>query len=165
MNADNPDSPRIIVDDDWKARVQAEKEALERQRGGGAAATENDLPPPAAAKAPAQGDQPESDDQPDSGDQLPPAPPPPATFEQLVANLAMQASYTLLHAGGSPDEAQRQLAWARYYIDTLQVLEAKTQGRLDAEESQLLTSVLHELRMACVETQTRLSSAPTRPRP
>ncbi|MCO6455181.1 MAG: DUF1844 domain-containing protein, partial [Pirellulaceae bacterium] len=99
------------------------------------------------------------------GPELPPVPPPPASFEQLVVTLATQASYALADVGGSPDDAQRQLAWVRYFVDTLHVLEAKTQGQLDAEESQLLASVLYELRMACVETQTRLSSAQTGPRP
>ena len=39
---------------------------------------------------------------------------------------------------------------AKFQIDMLAVLEEKTKGNLSAEESSMLTDVLHKLRMAFV---------------
>ena len=45
-------------------------------------------------------------------------------------------------------------------IDTLSMLEEKTQGNLSEEESQMLTSTVHQLRMAFLQTQQQATSAP-----
>lgn len=51
------------------------------------------------------------------------------------------------------------LAAARYHIDMLEVLEAKTQGHLTDEETKLLSGVLHQLRMQFTESATRAGAA------
>ena len=54
-----------------------------------------------------------------------------------------------------PETGQRvsppELALARNTIDTLEMLEAKTRGNLDAQERELVRSLLYELRMHFVE--------------
>ncbi len=71
-------------------------------------------------------------------------------FASLVLGLAHQAQQAL--AGRLPPEAgatpPRDVA--RSLIDTLAMLEEKTQGRLDDEELRLLAQALTELRFAFV---------------
>ena len=47
--------------------------------------------------------------------------------------------------------AEPNLALARQTIDTLAMLETKTQGNLEQEEARLLEGLLYELRMRFVE--------------
>jgi len=75
---------------------------------------------------------------------------PPATsreFVELVAMLAQQAELMLTGAEGLPPHPEE----ARRLIDCLGALEAKTGGNLSLEESQILTSVLYQLRSAFVQ--------------
>lgn len=68
-------------------------------------------------------------------------------FMELVAALAQQAEILISGAQGlpaQPDEAQR-------VIDYLSVLEAKTRGNLTAEESQVLSNVIFQLRTLYVQ--------------
>lgn len=82
-----------------------------------------------------------------------PKPAPPVDFATLVQSFFVTALYHLGLAAdpetGRPGE--RNLPAARQNIDILEVLQAKTAGNLDAEERQLLESVLYELRMRFVE--------------
>ena len=55
--------------------------------------------------------------------------------------------------GGEAEPAQVDLPLARQSIDTLELLQDKTRGNLDQEESKLLQSVLYELRMEYVRVQ------------
>lgn len=126
MSEGSDKNPKIIVDDDWKEQVQAEKEALQRQR--------------------------ETKQEP-QGKKRPEAPLPPASFSVLVTSLATQA---LLALGQVPDpsgKVVRQLDQARHLIDLLGVLEDKTKGNLTDDEAAMLEGVLHELRMAFVAAQ------------
>jgi hypothetical protein len=79
-------------------------------------------------------------------------PPLPADFSSLVASLATGA---LMALGGEPDAkghpAPPDLDRARYAIDLLDVLAAKTKGNLTPDEDRSLTSILHRLRLAFVE--------------
>jgi hypothetical protein len=78
---------------------------------------------------------------------------PPVDFPMLVQSFFVTALYHLGMAAdpetGRPGE--RNLPAARQNIDILEVLAVKTRGNLEAEESQLLESVLYELRMRFVE--------------
>ena len=120
---------KIIVDDDWKSQVQAEKEALKDKED-------------------------EKEDQ-DEGEQKQseeaPLELPPATFPILVTTFATQAMAAL---GQLPDPIEGKPVvrkeLAKFQIDMLGVLEEKTKGNLSAEESSMLTDVLHQLRMAFV---------------
>jgi hypothetical protein len=75
-------------------------------------------------------------------------------FASFALSLGTSALY---HMGlvGDPETgkpvAEANLALARQTIDTLEMLEAKTRGNLDAEEAKLLESLLYELRMRFVE--------------
>lgn len=77
---------------------------------------------------------------------------PPASFSFLVATQAAQIS-TLLGQTPNPltGKTQVRLDMAKHFIDTLTILEEKTKGNLSAEESQLLSAVLHQARVAYVE--------------
>ena len=51
-------------------------------------------------------------------------------------------------ATGQPTEPHFELA--KHHVDTLQVLDEKTKGNLDANEAQMLEETLHQLRMLYV---------------
>jgi Domain of unknown function (DUF1844) len=127
------DEKKIIVDEDWKSRVAAEKEAVSR---------ESVTPPgevgPSEPTSPAGS----------HGD----APPiPPASFEMLVTTLATEAMIGLgqfphpMTGKMHPDAAQ-----ARYAIDMLEMLSEKTKGNLTPGEERGMRDLLHQLRMAFV---------------
>lgn len=74
-------------------------------------------------------------------------------FATFVLSLSTSA---LVHMGRAPDPhtgqpVEKNLDLARETIDLLELLQAKTLGNLDAEEAQLLESLLYELRMQFVE--------------
>ena len=117
------DAKKIIVDDDWKAQAQAEKERL------------------AAEEAEKKAQAPDSED---AHMQMPEA-----SLLVLINSLAMQAMYAL---GGMQDPETKQaivdLGLAKFNIDLLDVLKEKTQGNRDEEESKLLEQASAELKMA-----------------
>jgi hypothetical protein len=130
----DPEGPKIIVDSDWKSQAQAEKERL-------AAAEKANQPPPRPAPA-AGGPEREGE----------PAGPPEPNFEELVRTLAMQA---LMYLGAFPDpESGRRmvaLEAAQFNIELLAMLETKTKGNLNEQETRFLSQMLYELRMQYVE--------------
>src|ERR1044071_10013868 len=127
------ETPRIIVDTDWKSQAQAEKERL-------AAAEKAKAPPkPAAAGPGAEGEA--------EGDYGPVQ----ASFTELVRMLATQAMM-YLGAFPEPETGKRMVALepAQFNIELLAVLEEKTKGNLSEEEKTMLTRLLYELRMQYV---------------
>ena len=54
---------------------------------------------------------------------------------------------------------EARLELAKHMIDTLGVLEEKTKGNLSSEEAQMLTSTLHQLRMAYLSIQQDAAAA------
>lgn len=124
--------PKLIVDDDWKREAQAEKARLAEQQ---------------KAK---EAKQAESDDGPQG----------PVGFDDLVKTLASQA---MVYLGYVPDPQTGKAIvapeYARLYIDFLGILEEKTEGNLDDEESKLLSSMANELRMAFVEVSKAVAKA------
>lgn len=114
------DDKSLHVDDEWKSRAQAEKEA-------------------AAAGTGEPGEE-------DMGF-------PPASIPLLINTLAMQILSAL---GQIPDQntgkAMIFKPLAQHLIDMLGVLEEKTQGNLTADEQQMLTEVLAQLRILYVQT-------------
>ena len=119
------DEKKIIIDEDWKAQVQREKEE----------AAKNTVEPqeqPEAAEAAA--DLPGADG----------APPPP--FMQLVQSLMVQGMYALgLIAPQDSKQVMVNLNEAQMVIDMLTALREKTEGNLDPEESGQLAEALSEL--------------------
>jgi len=117
----------LHIDSDWKRQAQAEKAKLAEQakaKPGGAAAGG-----------------------PGGGQQMPEA-----DFEGLVSALASNA---LMYLGGVQDpqtgRAIVHLELARHHLDLLQVLQDKTEGNLDEEESTMLSTLLYELRNRYVQ--------------
>jgi hypothetical protein len=68
-------------------------------------------------------------------------------FVKLVTELAQQAAFLLTGAEDIPAQPER----SQQLIDYLGDLETKTRGNLSAEETQLLSSVIFELRAAFVQ--------------
>jgi hypothetical protein len=138
-----PDEKKIIVDEDWKAQVQAEKEQAAKSEGAR----------PSKAAAP---------DQVESGD----VPMPPASLELLLTMLATEA---LVALGQVPHPAtgqvQLQRNQAQYLIDIIDMLRGKTKGNLTPSEEQLIETLLHQLRLVFVETANRPVATPEAPPP
>lgn len=141
------DAPKIIVDSDWKAQAQAEKERL--------AAKEAAAKPAAKpAAAPGQADAPSHGAAAESAEgEI-------TLFEELLRMLASQA---LLYMGAFPDPSTGQAIlspeMAKLHIDMLGMLEEKTKGNLTETESQVIRSYLHELRMQYVEISRAVAKA------
>ncbi|TWT73513.1 hypothetical protein Pla123a_38490 [Posidoniimonas polymericola] len=136
------EKPKIIIDEDWKTQVQAEK----------AAAKQGD---PAAGEPAAPGEPPQAADQtPPGAADFPDDPEmPPASFEMLLTGLATEAMMSL---GQIPNpitgEAKVRRNQAKYLIDTIGVLQERTKGNVSPEEAQAIDGLLHQLRMAYVRT-------------
>ena len=127
------DEKKIIIDEDWKERVAAEKEAAEQpsaEKAGGEPLTSNS--PAEAAE--------------DDVGELPPA-----SFEMLVTMFATEA---MIGLGQIPHPMTSKFEvnppQARYAIDMLDMLTAKTKGNLSPAEETGLREILHQLRLAFV---------------
>ena len=117
---------KIIVDEDWKAEAQREKEIL-------------------AAKEEAEKEKPQ-EEKPARG------PLPKGNFAALVSMLTTQAFFALglLQVKGQ-EKREPDLELAKYNIDMLEILEEKTKGNLTEEEQEVLSNYLNELRMGYVK--------------
>lgn len=133
-----PDEKKIIVDEDWKSQVQAEKAQ--------AAKGKSETSAEGAAATPEGGGHAEM---------------PPPSFELLLTMLATEALVALglvpHPVTGQPQVHREQ---AKYLIDMLDVLRAKTQGNLTPGEQQLIESLLHQLRLAFIETGNAAAATP-----
>ena len=60
----------------------------------------------------------------------------------------------LMHLGevDGMSESERDISAARHVVDTLVMLEDKTRGNLTPDESGLLTAVIYDLRVKCLNT-------------
>ena len=120
---------KIIVDEDWKSQVKAEKEADQRK-----------------ADAPLDASPAEKSDEPFFDGPLPPP-----TLSAHVISLASQAT---MFMGQTPNpqsgEPMIHLGYAKHLIDTIEMLEKKTHGNRDPEEISIFSRTLHELRLIYV---------------
>jgi hypothetical protein len=115
----NPEK-KLIIDEDWKSQVEAEKEA--------------------AKSAPAS---------PSAGAQ---APLPPADFGFLVSTLYLQGAIALgLLPNPVTNKPDVRLNQAKHTVDTLAMLQQKTEGNRTPEESDELEAALHQLRLAYID--------------
>lgn len=128
---------KLIIDEDWKSQVQAEKEAATKHATDQAASASGKSTPESQTTAPDPGD----------------IPMPPASLELLITTLATEA---LVALGAVPHPATGELqahrGQAQYLIDTIDMLREKTKGNLTPDEQQMIESVLHQLRLVFVET-------------
>jgi hypothetical protein len=131
--SDQSQKPKIVVDDDWKAQVEAEKKAFEQhveQEGSQGKANKYALPE--------------------------------ATFMTLISSLATQSLVALGQiADPFSGEASINKPLAKHSIDMLAMLEEKTNRNLNVDEKRALTEVLHELRMAYVNTPDKMPETKT----
>ena len=125
------DEKKIIIDEDWKRQVEAERESL---------AKEQSEPAKVAAEPQAL---------------------PPASFEMLLTSLATEAMISLGQLPNlGTQKVETNVPQARYAIDMLQVLEEKTQGNLTPGEEQGLKDLLHQLRLMFVSVQQAPAKTP-----
>jgi len=126
-----PDEPqneekKIIIDEDWKSQVEAERAATEEQ---------------ASAKSAEEAGATE-------------IPLPPASLSYLTGTLYVQGMISLgMLPAPSADKPVVRLDHAKHAIDVLQILHEKTEGNRTPEETEELNNVLHELRLAYVGVQ------------
>ena len=162
---------KLFIDEDWKAKAQAEKAQLAEAAAAAGSSTASSSVPSAgetgrqetvtAAGRP--------DASPASGSSGPPGesaesarrePLPPASFATLISSLATQTLLALgQYANPETGQAELDLDYARHLIDTLAVLEDKTRNNLAPGEAQMLDAVLHKLRMAFVAIRQELAEA------
>lgn len=118
-----PEEKKIIIDEDWKSQVQAEREAAEQAKS-----------KPTAGSA--------ADDDP---------PMPPASLEMLLTTLATEAMMALGQIPNPVSgESTYRPQQAKYLIDTIELLQQKTKGNLTPAEEQAVENLLHQLRMVFV---------------
>ena len=123
------DEKKIIVDEDWKSRVEAEREAARPQ-------------PEEKAAESARAEQP------------PPGPLPPPDLSFLASSLYLQAMVSLgLFPNPVSEKSEIHLDQAKHTIDTLQMLQEKTEGNRTENETAAIDTMLHELRLAFVGVQ------------
>ena len=117
---------KIIVDEDWKAEAQREKEILAAQEE----AEKKKTPEEKQARGPL----------------------PQGNFAALISMLTTQALFALglLQVKGQ-EKREPDLELAKYNIDMLETLEEKTKGNLTKEEETVLVNTLNELRMGYVK--------------
>lgn len=119
------DEKKIIIDEDWKSQVAAEREAAKSQ--------------PAAADS-------EGIATDDAVEQLPEA-----SFELLISTFVTEAMVALgqfPHPGTGEVSADPE--HAKFAIDMIDVIAEKTKGNLNPMEEQGIQDLLHQLRMAYV---------------
>ncbi len=116
---------KIIVDEDWKAEAQKEKEILAAQE--------------------------EAEKEEKQEEKQTRGPLPEGNFAALVSMLTTQALFALglLQVKGQ-EEKEPDLEMAKYNIDILETIQEKTKGNLTKEEETVLTNTLSELRMGYV---------------
>jgi len=129
------ETPKIHVDSDWKAEAQAEKEKLAQTE-----AAKTDTPIEGGGKLP------------------------PPDFKGLVGLLASQA---VMGLGAMPDQSGKgvmiDLEGAKFAIDLLAMIELKTKGNLEEDESTELSAVLTELRSRFVQITELLAQQAAQP--
>ncbi len=126
------DEKKIIIDDDWKSQVAAEKEELQREA--------QEQP----SEAPPQ-----------------PGEMPPASLEMLLTMFASEAMIALGQLPNpANNQMSISLDHARYAIDMLEMLQEKTKGNLEPNEEKMLEDLLHQLRMLFVASQSAPAESP-----
>jgi hypothetical protein len=144
---DQNEEPELIIDEDWKSKVQREKEeaaaraAAKEEPAGEADGTDVVATESEVVGAPANS----------AEEQLPPA-----SLPMLIASLGTQAMAAMgMMPGDDGKPLPVNLAFSKHFIDLLGVLEEKTSGNLSDQEKHYLQETLYQLRMAFVEAKKR----------
>lgn len=121
------DDKKIIIDEDWKAQVQREKELAAVPQPEGASETPEE-PVDEAGEAEGPG------------------------FETLVGTLATQAMFALgVIAPPGQQQVMVNLDEGIYLVEMLKILQEKTTGNLTEQESEALDSAVSELEQICAQ--------------
>lgn len=124
---------KIIIDEDWKSQVERERDEI--------------------ANAPEEAET-----------ATVPGQIPPASFATLVTSIGTQALMTL---GQIADPASGQAIYhpdlARHHIDSLVVLQEKTDGNLTEDEKEMLDQFIQELRQIFVAMENANLQMPPAP--
>lgn len=129
------EDPKIFVDEDWKQKAEAEKKAIEEEIASQAEES---------AEAPAEGEY-----------DLPPA-----SFPSLLQEFSTRALVSLgMIQNPFSGEAQVDLKAAAYSIDMLAILQEKTAGNLEENESAYLGQLIAQLREAFLKVSAAEGSA------
>jgi hypothetical protein len=132
--------PSLHIDTDWKKQAQEEKRKLAEQ----AAAAKTPVVPPAPAGIRAAA--PAATNATASGAKRGRAQTPPPGFASLVQSVMTQVLYYLGELATAAGQANIDLDLAKHHLDTLSMLEEKTQNNLTGEEKSLLDAALYETR-------------------
>ena len=131
------DGPKIIIDEDWKAQVEREREQAKQAKD---------------ETKTGEGDQAKATPKPDK-----------VTLETLVSTLGMQAMMALgMFAPKDTQEVQVDLVGAKMLIDMLMVLRDKTTGNLTPEEEGYLAQTLSDLQQGYVVRSQQVQEATLR---
>lgn len=85
-------------------------------------------------------------------------------FIELVMMQAQQAAMFLGHVPNpQTGKPEVNLEYARMFIDQIEMLQEKTRGNLSNEETQMLTSVLSDLRLAFLQASKNPAPASSEP--
>ena len=129
------DDPKIFVDEDWKQKAEAEKKALGEEIASQAEES---------AEAPAEGEY-----------DLPAA-----SFPSLLQEFSTRALVSLgMIQNPFSGEAQVDLKAAAYSIDMLAILQEKTAGNLEENESAYLAQLIAQLREAFLKVSAAAGGA------
>jgi hypothetical protein len=119
--AEDKKDKKIIVDEDWKNQAKKEKETLKE--------TEHEHGPECQHSHEF----------------------PPGDFNSLISLLATQAMFAMgFITTEEGKEPEKNLPLAKFNIDMLETVEAKTKGNLTEQESKFLNDALSQLRMGFV---------------
>lgn len=113
-------NPGMNIDNEFKDQARKEKEQLAGEIDGSAA----------------------------EGDEATELPKP--SFEMMIQQLAVPALMAMGVIEAPDGQKTRDLDMAKFYIDTMGILEQKTKGNLTTEEKQMLDMALYEVRMQFV---------------
>lgn len=136
--SDERQEKKIVIDEDWKSKVEAERAA---ERSGERASQEA-----AGQGAGEQGAGPQN-----AAPQGPAMPLPPPSLLFLVDSLSYRAMIALgMLPNPMSQQSSPQLDQAKHAIDLLEMLFEKTAGNRTDEETEAMEAILHQLRMAYV---------------
>jgi len=137
---------RKKVDEDWKKKAFQEKTAAAGE------------PVPETGPATETGKR--GVGEPAKNQTAPPAGPPSKPFLNLLTSLGTQAAFQLgMEPNPYTGRAEIDIEGARFTIDTLDILKAKTAGNLVPDETRALEGLLHELQIAYVEAARAVQQA------
>ena len=135
---------KIITDEDWKARVQREKEEAQRKAEAEKSQASGGEAQSGGSEKEAQGG--------GEGEDL---------FMSLLGSLVTQAMYALgmVPQQEGQQQVQVDITTAKQLIDMLVMLRSKTQGNLTSEESSQLDEAISELQRVFVTRQKQVQEA------